>query len=182
MEPLANNDNVDQESLKETLDKLQVSRAELSCVGVRISHLYSQNEFLKTVGQRSGIPAGTCEFDVPVYHHWLHLSAEERKHYLNEWIKPLLPYSNAIDLILNLLRGTAELNDVEAIKGSYQKDLQGKTFTLLQVFVDPKLNMIPKISANRYLLSVRFSGANFGSGPIAEIPEVMPFRLGLCNM
>ncbi len=109
LEPLANNDNVDQESLKETLDKLQVSRAELSCVGVRISHLSSQNEFLKTVGQRSGIPAGTCEFDVPVYHHWLHLSAEERKHYLNEWIKPLLPYSNAIDLILNLLRGTAEL-------------------------------------------------------------------------
>ncbi|MFQ7009079.1 MAG: cell division protein ZapD [Parasutterella sp.] len=157
LEPLANNDNVDQESLKETLDKLQASRAELSCVGVRISHLSSQNEFLKTVGQRSGIPAGTCEFDVPVYHHWLHLSAEERKHYLNEWIKPLLPYSNAIDLILNLLRGTAELNDVEAIKGSYQKDLQGKTFTLLQVFVDPKLNMIPKISANRYLLSVRFS-------------------------
>ena len=48
------------------------------------------------------------------------------------------PYSNAIDLILNLLRGTAELNDVEAVKGSYQKDLQGKTFTLLQVFVDPK--------------------------------------------
>jgi cell division protein ZapD len=42
--------------------------------------------------------------------------------------------------------------------------------------------MIPKISANRYLLSVRFSGANFGNGPIAEIPEVMPFRLGLCNM
>lgn len=182
LEPLANNDNVDQESLKETLDKLQASRAELSCVGVRISHLSSQNEFLKTVGQRSGIPAGTCEFDVPVYHHWLHLSPEERKHYLNEWIKPLLPYSNAIDLILNLLRGTAELNDVEAIKGSYQKDLQGKTFTLLQVFVDPKLNMIPKISANRYLLSVRFSGANFGSGPIAEIPEVMLFRLGLCNM
>ena len=30
LEPLANNDNVDQESLKETLDKLQVSRAELS--------------------------------------------------------------------------------------------------------------------------------------------------------
>ena len=53
-------------------------------------------------------------------------------------IRDRLPYSNAIDLILNLLRGTAELNDVEAIKDSYQKDLQGKTFTLLQVFVDPK--------------------------------------------
>ena len=52
LEPLANNDNVDQESLKETLDKLQASRAELSCVGVRISHLSTQNEFLKTVGQR----------------------------------------------------------------------------------------------------------------------------------
>ena len=59
LEPLANNDNVDQESLKETLDKLQARRAELSCVGVRISHLSTQNEFLKTVGQRSGIPAGT---------------------------------------------------------------------------------------------------------------------------
>lgn len=182
LEPLASSNDVDQESLKNTLEKLQQSRADLSCVGVRISHLSGQNEFLKTVGQRSGIPAGTCEFDVPVYHQWLHLPAEERKQYLNEWIQPLRPYARSIDLILGLLRGTAELNDVEALKGSYQRDLQGKTFTLLQVFVDPKFNMIPKTSANRYLLSVRFTPANFGRGPVAEIPEEMPFRLGLCNM
>lgn len=182
LEPLASNNDVDQDSLKETLDKLQQARAALSAVGVRISHLSSQNEFLKTVGQRSGIPAGTCEFDVPVYHQWLHLPAEERKQYLDEWIAPLRPYARGIDLILNLLRGTAELNDVQAINGSYQRDMQGNSFTLLQVFVDPAFNMIPKTSANRYLLSIRFSGANYGKGPVAEVPEVMPFRLGLCNM
>ena len=183
LEPLAFNEHVDQNSLKMTLEQLQKSRAELSTVGVRISHLSSQNEFLKTVGQRSAIPAGTCEFDIPMYHHWLHLPAEERKANLKEWIAPLKPYRTAIDLILDLLRGTAELKTENAVNGAYQKDLQGKTFTLLQIFVDPKLGLVPKISANRYLLSVRFNPVNFGkNGPEHLVPANAPFTLGLCNM
>ena len=181
LEPLAFNENVDQDSLKETLERLQECRSELSTVGVRISHLSAQNEFLKSVGQRSSIPAGTCEFDVPMYHHWLHLPPEERKANLREWIEPLRPYRHSINLILELLRGTAELNDVTAVRGAYQRDLQGKTFTLLQIFVDPKYGLVPKISANRYLLSVRFSPASFTKN-VAEIPENLPFRLGFCNM
>ena len=93
------------------------------------------------------------------------------------------PYRTAIDLILDLLRGTAELKTENAVNGAYQKDLQGKTFTLLQIFVDPKLGLVPKISANRYLLSVRFNPVNFGkNGPEHLVPANAPFTLGLCNM
>ena len=183
LEPLANNPGVDQDSLRSTLEKLQQSRAELSGVGIRISHLSGQNEFLKAVGQRSSIPAGTCEFDIPAYHHWLHLPTEVRKKHLNAWIDPLRPYARAIDQILELLRGTAEINDVTAIRGGFQKDLQGKTFTLLQIFVDPKLGLIPKVSANRYLLSVRFLPVSFDKDETElPVPEQMNFRIGLCNM
>ena len=50
------------------------------------------NEKINIIRNNIGI-----EQNVSITYFWLHLPAEERKHYLNEWIKPLLPYSNAID-------------------------------------------------------------------------------------
>lgn len=121
LSPLISHSEVDQDSLESTLERLQRAREGLNGVGIRISHLSSQNEFLKTVGQRSAIPAGTCEFDIPSYHHWLHLPVGERKHDLNKWIAPLRPYRQSIDLVLELLRGTSELDEVIAHKGAFQK-------------------------------------------------------------
>ncbi len=183
LSPLENNPDVDQDSLKKTLTDLQNSRNALSNVGIRISHLSTQNDFLRLVSQRAGMPAATCEFDVPLYHHWLHLPTEKRKEYLNAWIEPLRPYRDSINLILNLQRNNAELTDAVAIGGGYQKDLQGKIFSLSQIYVDPALNVIPKVSANRYKLTVRFSAVSFESSSASYRPiKDIHFRLGLCTI
>lgn len=181
---LCNSPEVDQESLQSTLEAIQNCRAALTSVNVRISHLSNLNEFLKSISQRSGMPAASCEFDIPAYHHWLHLPTEERKQYLNQWIEPLRPYRNGIDLILKLLRGSSDHMDLVARQGGYTNDLQGKSFTLLQIFVDPSYKVIPKVSANRYKLSIRFVPVSFDNNyqtPISANTDI-PFKLGLCNM
>lgn len=183
LSPLASSPNVDQSSLKNTLNEIQACRSALTSVGIRISHLATLNEFLKLLAQRSSIPAGTCEFDLPIYHHWLNLPAERRKADLQGWITPLKPYHQGIDLILKLLRGSAEVTEAIAEKGGYQKDLQGKTFTLLQIYVDPKYEVVPKVSANRYMLSVRFIPVSFNKPAVTgAIPQDIPFKLGICNI
>ena len=43
-----------------------------------------------------------------------------------------------------------------AVHGQYQQNLpQGRTFQLLRLWVDPTLNLVPEISGNRLLFSVR---------------------------
>ncbi|HET8702199.1 MAG TPA: cell division protein ZapD, partial [Nitrococcus sp.] len=43
------------------------------------------NDFLNAVAQRSSIAGGTCSFDLPVYHRWLHQPAEVRRADLGHW-------------------------------------------------------------------------------------------------
>ena len=38
-----------------------------------------------SIKQRTGIPGGACEFDLPSYHFWLHRPAEERIGQLAAW-------------------------------------------------------------------------------------------------
>lgn len=169
--------------IESQLNELENRKEELSRVGIRISNLYSQNSFLKTLGKRSALTAGSCEFDLPAYHHWLNLPAETRRQYLDDWITPLRPYKTAIDTILNLLRSQAIVKDEVAHRGAFQRDLLGKSFVLAQIYVDPALNVVPSFSANRYLLTVRFMTAWFDTSSIPpEMPLMIPFKLGLCNL
>ena len=48
-----------------------------------------ENEWLMGIKQRSAIPGGVCEFDLPSYHFWLNQSAEVRRLDLNEWLAPV---------------------------------------------------------------------------------------------
>ena len=78
-----------------------------------------------SIKQRTGIPGGVCEFDVPSYHFWLNLSEARRKQDLKEWINPLLPMQKAIVIILHILRGSGATTKLMAKNGVYQEMLSG---------------------------------------------------------
>ena len=54
------------------------------------------NEWLMMIKQRSAIPGGVCEFDLPAYHYWLNRSADERRRDLAAWIEPFAPIAAAL--------------------------------------------------------------------------------------
>ena len=49
----------------------RASAALLAQTGKAGAHL-RDNEWLMTIKQRTAIPGGVCEFDLPAYHYWLH--------------------------------------------------------------------------------------------------------------
>lgn len=176
---LANCPAVDQASLQNTLERITQSVTEINSVGMRLSHLSTQNEFLRTLSQRSAIPAGFCEFDIPTYHHWLHLPDEVRKSHLNRWISPMKVYHRAVDLILEILRGTSSVQtNMIAKNRAFEMPTQGKNVPLVQIYVDQKYGVVPKVSANKYMLSVRFIPSGFEDPD--SIPKDIPFEFGLC--
>ena len=64
--------------------------------------------------------------------------------------------AEALQIILRLLRESAQRSSHSAQQGSYQQPLGGKTYQMVQVRLDEATGAIPEISANKYALNIRF--------------------------
>jgi cell division protein ZapD len=116
----------------------------------------TENDWLMSIRSRVGIPGGTCEFDLPAYFAWQHRSPQARQLDLQRWASTLAPLAESIHLLLKLLRDSGSPQKVIAVAGQFQQNLpQGRTFQLLRLALDPALGMVPEISGNRLMVSIR---------------------------
>ncbi len=116
----------------------------------------TENDWLMGIRSRVGIPGGTCEFDLPAYYAWQHASAIQRQADLQRWLVTLAPLADSITILLKLLRDSGSAQMVVAPGGHYQQNLpQGRTFHLLRLRIDDSLGLVPEISGNRLMVSVR---------------------------
>lgn len=116
----------------------------------------TENDWLMSIRSRIGIPGGTCEFDLPAYYAWQHEAASQRQTDLQAWVQSLAPLAEPIVLLMKMLRDSGMPQKVVASGGQFQQNLpQGRTFQLLRLRIDPTLELIPEISGNRLMTSVR---------------------------
>ncbi len=122
----------------------------------KAGHSLAGIEWLTAIRNRIAIPGGTCEFDLPAYHDWQHRPVEQRQADLARWAGEIACLAEPVHLLLRLLRESGLAQKVYATHGQYQQSLpQSRTFQLLRVWLDPALQLIPEISGNRLLFSVR---------------------------
>ena len=139
----------------------------------------TENEWLMSIRSRGGIPGGTCEFDLPAYYAWQHLPAEQRRGDLERWAGTLAPLAESIHVLLRMLRDSGAPQKVIATGGQLQQPLpQGRTFQLLRLRIDPTLGLVPEISGNRLIVSVRLMRQD-GDKMVASSDNT-PFELTLC--
>jgi len=138
------------------------------------------NEWLMSIRGRTIIPGGACEFDLPSYYAWQKRPAEQRHADIMGWFGPLAPLLEALSLVLRLLRISGAPVKMIAVAGSYQQMLQGKIYQMLRLTLDDSMRAIPEISANKYMLWVRFTSQDGDCKPKA-LEEDVPFDLTLCN-
>ncbi len=116
----------------------------------------TENDWLMSIRSRIGIPGGTCEFDLPAYFAWQHRSSATRIQDLRRWTSTLSPLAESIHLLLKMLRDSGAPQKVVATGGQFQQNLpQGRTFQLLRLALDPELQLVPEISGNRLMVSIR---------------------------
>jgi cell division protein ZapD len=109
-----------------------------------------------SIRSRVNIPGGTCEFDLPAYYAWQHRDASQRQADLERWASTLAPLAESIHMLLRLLRESGSPQKVIAAGGQFQQNLpQGRTFQLLRLRIDPSMGLVPEISGNRLMVSVR---------------------------
>ena len=93
----------------------------------------------------------------------------------------MLPLYKGVALTLRLLRDAGEPVDLVARQGAYQEMLSGKTFQLLRVWLDDAQNLFPEMSANKYVIWVRFAAQDTEMRP-QPVTRDVAFRLARCNV
>jgi cell division protein ZapD len=174
------NPNVEPTRLDEILAEVdRVSTALMASQG-KTGQNIRDNEWLMSIRGRTIIPGGACEFDLPSYYAWQHQPATRRYDDISAWFMPLLPLFDAISIVLRLLRESGRPTELMAPAASYQQMLQGKVYQMLRLSLDMSLGAIPEISANKYMLWVRFTSQGGDMKPKPFEGDV-PFELTLCS-
>ena len=140
----------------------------------------TENEWLMGIRSRAGIPGGTCGFDLPAYYAWQHKSSAVRQQDLTRWASTLGFLAEAIGLLLRLLRDSGMPQKVMAEHGQFQQSLpQGRIYQLLRLRIDRALNLVPEISGNRLMVSVRLMRQG-DDGRTHTCTDTCGFELALC--
>ena len=174
------NPNVQADMLNEVIDDVDLVSTALMATQGKTGQNIRDNEWLMSIRGRTIIPGGACEFDLPSYHAWQNNTAEKRRADITSWFAPLAPLFDSISLVLRLLRESGGTTKMIAQTGSYQQMLQGKTYQMIRLRLDESLCAIPEISANKYMLWVRFMSQDGTLKPKASENDI-PFELTLCN-
>jgi cell division protein ZapD len=89
--------------------------------------------------------------------------------------------AESVTLLMKMLRESGAPQKVVAHAGQYQQNLpQGKTFQLLRLSINPSLGVIPEISGNRLMVSIRFMRQE-ADNRLHATSDDCNFELTLCS-
>ena len=181
MEALQANPRVDSTRLTTILAQVRTLLVTLRSLASGFGYELRNHDLISTVKQRSSIPAGTCDFDVPTLHNWLSRPAEHRERELRDWLQSFGLVRDCVDLCLALVRESADATTESAPSGLFQRQLEGNTpCQLVQVRVATAEQCYTEISAGKHRFTVRFmQHKNPQSRPIQVVRDI-GFELSCC--
>lgn len=167
--------------LDQVIAQIETSFSALNSVVGKAGQSLTENDWLMSIRSRASIPGGTCTFDLPAYYAWQQHSVQARHADLQRWMATLIPLADAVQFLLRMLRESGVAQKVVATDGQLQQSLpQGRTFQLLRLALPSDSSLIPEISGNRLMVSIRLMrhGADDRLHPCAEEAS---FELTLCS-
>jgi cell division protein ZapD len=180
--PLRSNPQIEARALEALLSDMDAANSRLFATTGKVGQHLRDNEWLMAIKQRSAIPGGVSEFDLPAYHYWLHQAAADRQRDLANWLEPFEPLHAGLGIILRLLRENARVSRHVAYRGVFQLMLTTtKVAQLLRLTVARDLPCVPEISANKYALNIRFIGVS-GMDRGTVFDRDVEFELTFCNL
>lgn len=181
LESLARNPNVDPERLNAVHAQVSAQLAQLKASERSFGHALRNNELFNVVKQRSAIPAGTCDFDLPGYHFWLTRPEEQRHAQLTQWVSAFDDLREAISLCIQLVRESGVSSEELAPGGMFQRSLETTTpCQMVRVLLPAEFTCFPEISAGRHRFTVRFMQQDSPLDRPQQVMDEVAFRLVCC--
>lgn len=182
LEALRGNPAIREDALAEVLGEIDQTAAELLKISGRTGQELRDNDWLMGIKQRTSIPGGVCEFDLPSYHYWLHQDVAMRRGDLGRWLAPFLPLRNGLGIVLRLLRNSGKSSRQVASGGMFQQMMGGRAAQMLRIRVEQDGACVPEVSANKHAINIRFVDYRSAQQRPRVCELDVPFELTLCNL
>ena len=167
-------EGVDQEALTSLLNDIDVVHKQLMRAE-RFGQALKDDRFLSSIRQRFNLPGGSCCFDLPALHYWLHLPLDRKKQDAQKWLDSLKPLSDALNLWLKLTRETGQFKAQIGRAGFFQSDADEAN--ILRLSIPMQYGAYPMISGHKNRFAVKFMSFETGQACTQDIE----FELAICT-
>ncbi|MDN3699043.1 MULTISPECIES: cell division protein ZapD [Vibrio] len=169
-----NVDGVDQEMLLSVLKEVDSIHRNLMAAE-RFGQSLKEERFLSAIRQRFNLPGGSCCFDLPALHYWLHLPLDKKTRDAKLWTSTLRPLSDALSLWLKLTRETGHFKPQIARSGFFQSDAEEANILRLSIPLD--YGVYPMISGHKNRFAIKFMSFETGQAGTQDVE----FELAICS-
>lgn len=175
---------LDVNRLQMTLKKIDLMIQYLHSHHTKIGEALRQNDFLTQIRSNLTNPGGVCDYRLPAYMLWQNKSHVEKVKDLMEWMAVFKELREISETILELTRGSTEMETVTAENGFYLQPLNPTTpCHLVRVAIPVQMNLYPEFGAGKHRLTIRFlEPSYFGSGKSAQTQKPFSFQLACCKI
>ncbi len=179
------NDEIVEDQKNSIITILEEKTKELYSFHGQFGQYMKHHSFLNFVKQRLSVSGGLNAFDAPIFNLWLNQPAEMRTEQLNLWIEPYQKSREAIKLVMELIRKSADQHEHVAEDGFYQSTLRtgvnSKNYQLLRVHLPKSYSYYPEISAGTQRFSIRFVNVEDLAERGKQVQDDVSFSLSICG-
>jgi cell division protein ZapD len=174
--------NVDHDRLGSILRALEHLIENIHAMTTAPGAVLKNDELLGAIRQRSTIPGGTCDFDLPRFNLWLHSEYSQRLKDQKRWFSSLDPIRQTIELLLKMIRGSSEFSTKEVSDGNYTEQLEKSLpYQMVRVRLPYAINYFAEISGSKHRFTIRFLQPT-ESGKNEVVLQNILFQLALCRL
>jgi len=177
------NPEVDQETLEDILSTVRPLVTRLKSSDCHPGGTIRNDELINQVKQRISIPGGTCNFDLPAFHHWLSKSTEIRTSQFEHWLDDLLIINQAVAQVLRMLRQSSASRRISVDDGLFQQQLDpALQCQLIRLSLSDNLGVFPEISGGKHRFVIRFFRQPDTIERPAQVRETLCLDLQCCGI
>lgn len=181
LERLSKRPDIDHKQLASILKNISRRIGELQAITGHIGQETKQVELLNAISQKSSVPGGISDFDLPALKNWLNKPKDVRQKHLEKWFRPFGHLDRAVQLILDVIRHSAEETHEMAEGGFFQKSLDiNQSIQLLRISIPAESVCYPETSAGKHRFSIRFMQNDDPSVRPEQCKQDVAFRLQMC--
>jgi len=181
LERLSKRPQIDQSQLSSILKNINKRMGDLQSMSGQLGQDTKNVELLSAIAQKNSVPGSICDFDLPALKHWLTLPKEKRQKHIEKWFQPYAHLDRSVQLILDVLRHSAENTNEVAQNGFFQKSLDtNQSIQLLRISIPKEAESYPEISSGKHRFSVRFMKNDDPSLRPEQYKDDINFKLMMC--
>ena len=178
---LERNPDVDYSQLSSLRGDIEVHMDKMHSIDGQIAAKLKNSEFLVSIRQRSAIPGGACDFDLPAFHYWLQQPARERTRDLALWLGNFDAIGQAIQLILSLTRNSTPLKPTLGDSGIYQRTLDPNLpCQMIRIALPQTRPYYAELSGGRHRFTARFLEFSTAEDRAIQTAQDVEFELACC--